>query len=178
MSVSNGRFHINVPFSRRLAVFRHFLSWFSRLGPTRVKDFKQYACAHAQEYLVVETGPQRRCADGAASLRSAQADTVRLLESDFGPFGQGHSEPLFALQGVRVEHVDILKEQHVKLSLVDVTGGKRLKAMMFRAAGTPLGQALMAARGQSLDIVGKFTLNEWQGRVSAEFLIEDAGPAG
>lgn len=146
--------------------------------PTRVDDFKAYARAHASEHLLVETGPQRRIVDGAASLRSAQAETVRLLESNFGPFGQGHAEPLFALQAVRVDHVDILKDQHVKLSLTDVTGGRRLKAMMFRAAGTPLGQALMAAKGLSLDIVGKFTLNEWQGRVSAEFLIEDAGPAG
>lgn len=146
--------------------------------PTRVNDFKGYARAHAQKHCVVETGPARRCVDGCASLRSAQADTVRLLETDFGPFGQGHAEPLFALQSVRVEHVDVLKEQHVRLSLVDVTGGKRLKAMMFRAAGTPLGIALMGARGQSLDIVGKFTLNEWQGRVTAEFHIEDAGPAG
>ncbi len=146
--------------------------------PTKVVDFKSYAKNHALKHCVVLDGPLQRTVDVAASLRSAQPDMVRLLETSFGPYGQGHSEPLFALQSVRIDFVDMLKDQHLRLQLVDATGGRRMKAMLFRAAGTPLGNALLAAQGTVIDIVGKFVLNEWQGRVTAEMHVEDAGLPG
>lgn len=148
------------------------------LCPTKVTEFKMYARAHALEFAVVNDGPPQRAADVPASVRSAQPEMVRLLEDTFGPYGQGHAEPLFALQNVILDHVDVLKDAHIRLSLIDATGGKRMKAMLFRGVGTDLGAALLQAKGASLDVIGKFTLNEWQGRVSAEMHVEDAGFAG
>lgn len=146
--------------------------------PTRVVDFKSYARTHALSHSTVNTGPPQRVVDCVASLRSAQPEVVRLLEDTFGPYGQGHTEPLFALQGVRVDHVDVLKDAHIRLNLVDATGGRRLKCMMFRGVGTEAGAALLKAKGECIDVVGRFVLNEWQGRVSAEMHVEDAGPMG
>lgn len=146
--------------------------------PTRVADFKAYARKHALQHSLVNDGPPQRTVDCIASLRSAQPDVVRLLEDSFGPYGQGHSEPLFALQAVRVDHVDVLKDAHIRVSLVDATGGRRLKCMMFRGVGTEVGAALLKARGEVIDVVGRFVLNEWQGRVTAEMHVEDAGPVG
>jgi single-stranded-DNA-specific exonuclease len=71
--------------------------------------------------------------------------------------------------------VDIVGTDHVRCVISDWEGGGRLKAVAFRAAGTPLGEALLKqSRDVPFHIMGRFKINEWQGRVNAEMHIEDA----
>jgi single-stranded-DNA-specific exonuclease len=48
-----------------------------------------------------------------------------------------------------------------------------LKAIAWRAAETPLGQALLEGAG-GLAIVGKLKADDWQGRRGVQLEIEDA----
>ena len=56
--------------------------------------------------------------------------------------------------------------------------GAALQAIAFRAVGTPLGDGLLGARGQTIHAVGRLKRNEWNGQVTVQLEIEDAAPAG
>ncbi len=148
------------------------------ISPDKVNEFREYAKAHALEHMEELDEHPLRLVDSMATTRSAQPAMVNLLENEFGPYGQGHAQPLFGITNVRIEKVDVLKDAHVRVNLVDISGGTRLKAMLFRGIGTPLGDTLVKMQGEIIDIVGKFVTNEWNGRVTAEMHIEDAGQAG
>jgi single-stranded-DNA-specific exonuclease len=65
-----------------------------------------------------------------------------------------------------------LKGGHLKANLVS-TGGTRIEAMAFRAAGKPLGDALLAARGEMVHAAGTASLDQWGGRVKVSFRLVD-----
>ncbi|RAK52054.1 single-stranded-DNA-specific exonuclease RecJ [Phenylobacterium deserti] len=87
------------------------------------------------------------------------------------PFGPGNPEPVFAAANVRVERPMALKGGHVRCTLVDSSGGK-LKAVAWRSAETEAGRRLLA-EGSSVHVVGRLKPDDWQGRESVEFEIED-----
>jgi single-stranded-DNA-specific exonuclease len=99
----------------------------------------------------------------------------RALWSDFqrlAPFGPGNPEPLFAAADVRVERPMALRGGHVRVNLVDRSGG-RLKAVAWRSADTELGRRLLA-EGGAIHVCGRLKPDDWQGREGVEFEIEDA----
>ncbi|MEK9755230.1 MAG: single-stranded-DNA-specific exonuclease RecJ, partial [Rhodospirillaceae bacterium] len=112
--------------------------------------------------------------DGA--LTAAGAD-LKLAESlaELGPFGSGNPEPRFALAHARIAYADRVGETHVRCTLESPEGGK-LAGICFRSIDRPLGQALLAASGKPMHVAGRLRVNSWQGRSSAQLLIEDAQP--
>jgi single-stranded-DNA-specific exonuclease len=113
--------------------------------------------------------------DGVLQPGGATAELTRLLER-VGPFGSGNAEPRFVLPAVRVAKADPVGENHVRCILMG-SDGARLKAIAFRALGTPLGQALIQARGAAIHLAGHLRSDSWQGREETQLLIEDAAPA-
>ncbi len=96
------------------------------------------------------------------------------------PYGQGHPAPRWWIDNARVLHAEPLNGQHIRLTLGDGSlGGSnvRVKAMAFRIAEEPLGQWLLSKRGQSIQCAATLQLNHWQGRTSAELIVEDAAEA-
>ncbi len=110
--------------------------------------------------------------DGALALGAATPELIATL-SGLGPFGAGNAEPRFVLPRVRVAKADIVGSAHVRCFLV-AGPGERLKAIAFRAVGTPLGDALLASSGAALHIAGHLRLDLWQGRSGVQMLIDDA----
>ncbi len=117
---------------------------------------------------------------GIATIRGLRPDFVRLLENNVGPFGAENPSPQFVLSSVKIVSADIVGETHVRIQIVDREGGSRMKAMAFRAVGTPLGDALLGNRGrQAIHLMGQFRINEWNGTESVEFHVADAAyPVG
>jgi single-stranded-DNA-specific exonuclease len=113
--------------------------------------------------------------DGVLQPGGATVNLTRLLEQ-IGPFGSGNAEPRFVLPAVRLAKAEAAGENHIRCILLGSDGG-RLKAVAFRALGTPLGQALLAARGAALHLAGHLRTDTWQGREEIQLLIEDAAPA-
>ncbi len=110
--------------------------------------------------------------DGAVRVAGASLDLIQAL-GPLAPFGAGNSEPRFAVPGVRVVSAQVVGNDHVRCILADETGSGRLKGIAFRAAGEPLGQALMDKHGRALHLVGKLRADRWQGREGAQLLIDD-----
>ncbi len=113
-----------------------------------------------------------------ASVRLAGATTALVAAiQQLAPFGAGNPEPRFVLPSVRVAKADVVGKGHVRCILADGDGGGakgRLKAIAFRAAGEPLGDALLNTSGMALHLAGKIRLDTWQGRDGVQFIIDDA----
>lgn len=111
--------------------------------------------------------------DASLSARGASVDFVKALERA-GPFGAGNPTPTLRLAGHRVSAPQIVGANHVKFRAEQ--DGASVDAIAFRAADTPLGEALIA--GGPLDLAGALRLDRWNGREKASLhLIDAARPA-
>ncbi|HEY1096298.1 MAG TPA: DHHA1 domain-containing protein, partial [Alphaproteobacteria bacterium] len=112
--------------------------------------------------------------DGIITSAAANVELANQIEM-LEPFGQGNPTPKLVIKNLRVQKCDVLKEKHLRVYFMD-DGGGRLTGMAFNAIETPLGQALLeAAQNQNLlHIMGALRINAWQGKISAQFTVEDA----
>ncbi len=110
--------------------------------------------------------------DGVLEPQAATADLVATL-ARLGPFGQGNSEPRFAITPARIVKADVVGDSHVRCILTGPAGG-RLKAIAFRALDSDLGPALLAHNGAAFHIAGHLRLDTWQGNEQAQLMIDDA----
>ncbi len=114
--------------------------------------------------------------DAALSARGATIELIEAVDKA-GPFGAGHPEPVYALPSHQVAYADVVGKGHIRLTLTS-SDGANLKAVAFRGAGSPLGDALLAARGRVLHFAGSLSVDHYQGRRQPSFrLIDAAEPA-
>jgi single-stranded-DNA-specific exonuclease len=91
-----------------------------------------------------------------------------------GPYGAGWPAPRVAAGPVRVIKADVVGNGHLRL-IVAGDDGRRMKAIAFRMAASPLGEAMLAAPShRKLWVAGRVRKDEWEGRVGAELHLEDA----
>jgi single-stranded-DNA-specific exonuclease len=91
-----------------------------------------------------------------------------------GPYGAGWPAPRVAAGPVRIVKADIVGNGHLRL-VVAGDDGRRIKAIAFRMAQSPLGEAMLAAPPhRKLWIAGRIKRDEWGERVAAEMHLEDA----
>nr|WP_292263721.1 single-stranded-DNA-specific exonuclease RecJ [Brevundimonas sp.] len=88
------------------------------------------------------------------------------------PFGPANPEPLFALDGVQARDAQPMNGGHVRCRLVGADGAS-IRAVAWRCADLPLGQALLAGQG-GLKIAGRLKADDWNGRRGVQLEIEDA----
>lgn len=144
----------------------------------RVDDLRIFLQDHIIRQMAGQEMLGETKIDAVLSVRGAQVDFIKMIEKSFGPFGQGHEEPIFVLPRVRLFNVDVVGTDHVRCTLGDWDGGGRLKAVAFRAADTPLGQTLLTrGRDTPFHLAGHLKINEWQGCESVEMHIVDAAQA-
>lgn len=106
-----------------------------------------------------------------------EAATVELAETlcRLGPFGAGNPEPRFALPRVRVVAASVVGSGgHVACTLVGPDGG-RLRAIAFRCADQPVGQALLR-RDALLHVAGTLRIDRWNGNTRVQLFIDDVAP--
>lgn len=135
--------------------------------------FLEARIARQQAEMGEETG-RTLLLDGALAVRAANTEIVQRLQQ-LAPFGQGNSEPRFVIPAARIGKADVVGENHVRLFLSGEDGG-RLKAIAFRTADTPLGQALLGAGQVPVHVVGKLRVDNWMGRDDVQLLVDDAAP--
>ncbi|MGX7925982.1 single-stranded-DNA-specific exonuclease RecJ [Tsuneonella sp. HG094] len=111
--------------------------------------------------------------DLALSPGALTPDLVETLDSA-GPFGVGWPGPRVAVGPVRLVKADIVGTDHVR-AIASGLDGKSFKMIAFRAAETPLGQALLhGSRGRLLWLAGRAKIDDWGDRPQAELQLEDA----
>ncbi len=113
--------------------------------------------------------------DGALAASGATLALIDQLEQA-GPFGSGHSQPIFAIPAHRIVDSRQIGTSHVKVSL-QAMDGSRLEGIAFRSADTPLGQLLLASRGSQLHVAGSLSADQWQGSRRVQLRIIDAAKA-
>ncbi len=91
-----------------------------------------------------------------------------------GPYGHGWPQVRVATGPVRAVKVDIVGTDHVRV-IAAGEDGRSFKAIAFRTAALPLGQALLGAgRDRRLWLAGRVKRDDWTGRGAAELLLDDA----
>jgi single-stranded-DNA-specific exonuclease len=136
------------------------------------------------DFLEDHLGPAIAAARADASLKvdavltaaGATPEIVHLLEKA-GPFGSGNPEPVIAIAGHRLEQVSEIGSGHLRLCLTGDDGGK-LEAFAFGALGRPLGDAILAARGERAHVAGHLTLDRWGGSERVRLRVLDLAQAG
>ena len=116
--------------------------------------------------------------EGALAVPGATTALAEEL-ARLAPFGAGNEEPQFVLQRARVLRADRVGREGatIRTFIEGEGGGQRLKAMLFRARDGALADALLARNSAvPLHLAGHLRAEEWNGSVSAGFIITDAAP--
>lgn len=109
--------------------------------------------------------------DGAISAGAVNPDLVEML-ARAGPYGAGNPVPVFALPAHTLAYADVVGENHVRARFKS-GDGKFLSAIAFRAAGQPLGKALLDNRGRSMHAAGCLAIDRWQGEERVQIRLLD-----
>ena len=138
----------------------------------KIADFRMFLAEHISRQLAGERLAPDIGIDGALSPEGATVELIEMLDAA-GPFGAGNPRPRFVLPAVSPINARIVGTDHVSCFLAPPEGGTRLKAIAFRAAGTPAGEALLNARGGVVHVAGHLNIDTWQGNRKPQFIIED-----
>lgn len=107
--------------------------------------------------------------DGIITVKAINLSLWNQLQR-LEPFGVGNPEPRFVIHGVRITKPEIIGADHIKCFITDENA--MVMAIAFRSANTKLGLAIMQNNIKA--IVGRISMNYWNGKEFIQFLIEDA----
>ena len=94
--------------------------------------------------------------------------------NQLGPFGSNNEEPNFIIKSTKITFIKEFGDNHIRCSLSSDIN-KNVEGITFRSKNTPLGDAIMNNKGKLVSIYGKIKVNEWGGRRTPQFHIEDIG---
>ena len=144
-------------------------------GVTLRKDALGAFRAYLEETLSAPVEAARResalLIDGAVAGGGFNLSLADLL-SRAGPYGAGNPEPMLALPAHTLAYADPVGENHIRARLRS-GDGKFVDAIAFRAAGQPLGRALLENRGRTVHAAGHIAIDRWQGEERVQFRIAD-----
>jgi single-stranded-DNA-specific exonuclease len=148
-------------------------------GITLRKDALAPFRAFLEETLAAPVEAARReralMIDGAVSGGGLNLALAELL-ARAGPYGAGNPEPVLALPSHTIAYADPVGENHIRVRLKS-GDGKFVNAIAFRAAGTPLGQALIDNRGRRMHAAGSLAIDRWQGAERVQLRLSDVAAA-
>jgi len=141
------------------------------LLPEKLAPFRAYLEETLAERVEAARHEDALLIDGALSAAGANialhADIARA-----GPFGAGHAEPVFALPSHTISYAEEVGQAHVRARLRSGDGAT-INAIAFRAAGKPLGKALLEGRGRSVHAAGTLALDRWRGEERLQLRLMD-----
>ncbi len=116
--------------------------------------------------------------EGTLAAAACTTETAGHL-ARLAPYGNGNAEPLMVLPRMRVAHAERIGREGatIRAMLSGESGGARVKALMFRAKGGKLADALLARDGAVLHLAGHLRAEEWNGTVTASFFVSDGAVA-
>ncbi|NRB31161.1 MAG: single-stranded-DNA-specific exonuclease RecJ [Rhizobiaceae bacterium] len=110
--------------------------------------------------------------DAALSARGATQEFFDRLEQA-GPYGAGHSQPVFAFPGHTISHASVVGANHVRFSLRSPDGAP-IDGIGFRIADEPLGKALLSNIGSVMHVAGMLSADFYRGRRRIQLRLLDA----
>src|SRR5437763_1972507 len=144
------------------------------IAPDKLAAFRAYLEETLAE--AVEKARHEDCLEIDGALTAAGATVAMLNDiARAGPFGAGHAEPVFALPSHAIAYAEEVGQAHVRARL-RAGDGTMLNAIAFRAAGKPLGNALIANRGRSVHAAGTLSIDRWNGEERVQLRLMDLAP--
>ena len=109
--------------------------------------------------------------DAGVSTSGAHRELVEKLEAA-GPYGVVHERPRLALADQQVVDVRTVGRGHLAVRLRGADGSF-LRAIAFRAAEGPLGEAVRRAGDATIHVAGSLERDDYRGRRGAVLHLED-----
>lgn len=153
----------------------HAMAAGATLPPDGLASFHAFLEARLASAVEAARRTDALSIDGAIAAAAATPAFVALINRA-GPYGAGNAEPVFALAGHTVAAAEEIGGGHVRARL-RARDGAVLQGVAFRAAGQPLGQALLAHRGRAAHVAGSLAIDRWQGTEKVSLRICDLAPA-
>lgn len=112
--------------------------------------------------------------DAELDAGGATMDLIHRL-SQLEPFGQGNPEPTLVLRGATLSGIGTMGNGSHLRGTINASNGSRLSFVGFNMTGTPIGNFLLDGcdTNTKITLLGKLKENEYQSRVSAQFILED-----
>ncbi len=142
------------------------------LRPDGLEAFEAFVAARLSTQVAAASAADALLID--ASLTAAGAN-LRLVNdlADAGPFGSGSPEPMFVFPDHRLLDASVVGAGgHVRVRL-KAGDGSVCSGVAFRAGDQPLGQALLASRGQPVHVAASLAVDRWGGGERAELRVAD-----
>ena len=109
--------------------------------------------------------------DASITLNGITTDFLQSLNC-LEPFGAGNPTPKFMIQNVRISYAEVFGKDHVRCTLLS-EDGVRQKAVAFRVAQQPVGQAILKSKNHLFHVAGTLRLDTWGGRNETVVYIDD-----
>jgi single-stranded-DNA-specific exonuclease len=145
------------------------------LARARLGDFKNFLEANLLAAVSAARANEALLIDAALTAAAANSALLAGLARG-GPYGAGNPEPVFALPAHRLVDVAAVGNGHVRLR-AEAPDGAKINGIAFRAASTPAGEALFAARGGFVHLAGTLTVDRYGGRERVQLRLLDLAPA-
>lgn len=118
-------------------------------------------------------GPKDLRIDGALDMEGTTVELIDELEQA-GPFGAGAPAPRVAFASQKIAFAKRVGDGHLSLNLE--APNRRLKAIVFGAFKSGLGEALEQHKGAPFHLAGRLEIDDWGGQRKPQLRIEDASP--
>ena len=133
--------------------------------PDKIAALTEVLCAHVEAHAnTLDLTPTLEL-DGCCPLSEVTFELARALER-IGPYGKGNPEPIFLMEGVRLDKFGAMGDRHLRA----------------RAEGIDTvwwgGLAHRDALSGPVDLAAKIQINRWRGRANLRLTIEDVRPSG
>ena len=138
----------------------------------RLSDLRDFFCDVLGSAAMLARSAAGLDIDGAMTSGGVTEELLQLIDRA-GPYGQGNPQPRFAFPAHRIRYAKVVGERHVRC-VVEAGDGSRVDAVAFRAAGQPLGDALLSTGGLPIHVAGTLRRDTWGGRDRIELTIDDA----
>ncbi len=140
----------------------------------RLGEFRDFMNSELEAQLATRRRDDILSIDASLTARGASFELLRGVAMA-GPYGQGNSEPIFALSGHRLANASLVGTDHVRARLQSGDGAC-LDAICFRALASPLGEALLRGRGQTFHVATRLSVGSFRGVEKIDAQIVDLAP--
>ena len=136
--------------------------------------FCEFLEKSVKEQLNGEMPHQEILVDLELDAGSANINLVNKM-SAMEPFGQGNPEPTLVLYGATLKYATVMGKGYHLRGTFDTSSGNPLSFVGFNLVGTPVGDFLLddANLNTKIMLLGKLKENNYNGRISAQFVLED-----
>lgn len=137
---------------------------------TKVDEMRSRLIKIAEDTLSADDWKRKLHVDLPAAVEEISVETIKDL-AQMAPFGIGNPAPKVLLQNTVVEQAKKIgaNQDHLKLTLTNESHTQSLDAIAFRM-GEKHEELSSLAR---LSAVGKLSINEWNGNVKPQMIVED-----